>query len=106
MNLAGWGTKITEKVLWHVVKEYAERLGLKNWRHTTLEGHALGCVMIQTANGNKSNFSSVMYLCRRRKNIWDANSDSDAPLWTDEDKGILQSRCCYKELLHFLSGGG
>src|SRR6266478_260759 len=23
-----WGTKITEKVVWHVVKEYAERLGI------------------------------------------------------------------------------
>jgi len=25
---AVWGTKITEKVVWHVVKEYAERLGV------------------------------------------------------------------------------
>jgi site-specific recombinase XerD len=23
-----WGTKITEKVVWHVVKEYAEKLGI------------------------------------------------------------------------------
>jgi integrase len=23
-----WGTKITEKVVWHVVKEYAEKLGV------------------------------------------------------------------------------
>ena len=23
-----WGTKVTEKVVWHVVKEYAERLGI------------------------------------------------------------------------------
>jgi hypothetical protein len=26
-----WGTEITEKVVWHVVKEYAGRLGISKW---------------------------------------------------------------------------
>jgi site-specific recombinase XerD len=71
-----WGTKITEKVVWHVVKEYAESLGFQNSRHTISGDRALGSATIREASWNKSNFCSVMYLCRRPKNIWDASSDS------------------------------
>jgi Site-specific recombinase XerD len=50
-----WGTEITEKVVWHVVKEYAKRLGYLNSRHTTSGDRAQGCVMNQVVNWSKSN---------------------------------------------------
>jgi hypothetical protein len=42
-------------------------------------GRALGSVTIREAGWNKSNFCSVMFLCRRRKNTWAASSDSGMP---------------------------
>jgi site-specific recombinase XerD len=63
-----WGTKITEKVVWHVVKEYAERLGVSKLARTICGGRALGSVMIREASWSKSSFCSVMSPCRRRRN--------------------------------------
>ena len=48
-----WGTKITEKVVWHVVKEYAERLGIwesLNSPRTISGDPVLASVTIQAAN--------------------------------------------------------
>jgi site-specific recombinase XerD len=35
-----WGTKITEKVVWHVVKEYAKRLGVSKLAPHDLRSYA------------------------------------------------------------------
>ena len=35
-----WGDGVTERVVWHVVKDYAKRLGLAKLPHTTFAGHA------------------------------------------------------------------
>jgi site-specific recombinase XerD len=63
-----WGTQITEKVVWHVVKEYAERLGVSKLAPHDLRRSCARSVTIPEANWSKSNFCSVMSPCRRRKN--------------------------------------
>ena len=74
-----WGTKITEKVVWHVVKAYANRLEFSNWRPTISGGLVLVSVTIREANWNRFNSSLVTSRYRPPKNIWVASSDSGTP---------------------------
>src|SRR6266511_42657 len=68
-----WGDGMTEKEVWHVVKEYAAKLGLsKVARHTTFAGPVHACVMQPKANWSRSNSCSATSRCRRRKSISDA----------------------------------
>ena len=59
-----WGTEVTEKVVWHVVKEYARRLGISR---TISEGHAPGSVMIQVVNWSRFNSYLDTSRCRLRR---------------------------------------
>jgi site-specific recombinase XerD len=47
---AVWGTEITEKVIWHVVKEYAKRLGVSKLAPHDLRRSALASVTSREAN--------------------------------------------------------
>jgi len=49
-----WGEGITEKVIWHVVKESRPRPGLPNCRLTIVAARARGCAAPQAASWNRS----------------------------------------------------
>ena len=74
-----WGTEITEKVVWHVVKEYAGRLGVSKLAPHDSGGRALDSVTIQGVNWSRSNSCSNMYRCKPRRSTWAASSTSDKP---------------------------
>jgi hypothetical protein len=57
-----WGTKITEKVVWQVVKEYAQKLGVSKLAPHDLKKSCARFCHHRAANWSKSNFCSVMYL--------------------------------------------
>jgi site-specific recombinase XerC len=63
-----WGTKITEKVVWHVVKEYAERLGVSKIAPHDLRRSCARFCHDSGGELEQIQFLLVMYLCRRRKN--------------------------------------
>jgi len=51
---AVWGTEITEKVIWHIVKEYAKRLGVSKLAPHDLRSPAHASAMIQGGTGADS----------------------------------------------------
>ena len=65
-----WGEGLTEKVVWHVVKEFAAKLGVPSLRRMTYAGPAPVCVMPQAAKWNKSNFCWVTFRCKQRRSIF------------------------------------
>jgi Site-specific recombinase XerD len=73
-----WGTKITEKVVWYVVKEYAEKLGISKLAPHDRRSCARFC-HDSGASWSKSSSCWAMSQCRQRKNTSDASSDSGTP---------------------------
>ena len=74
-----WGSGITEKAVWHVVKKYATSLGVPK-----LAPHDLrrSCARFCHAAGgelSKSRFCSVMCPFKQRNATWAANSASGGP---------------------------
>jgi len=57
-NGKAWGEGLTEKAVWHVVREYAHKAGIEMLDLTIYGGHALGCAMQRVANSNRFNSSS------------------------------------------------
>jgi site-specific recombinase XerD len=74
-----WGTKITEKVVWHVVKEYAGRLGVSKLAPHDLRRSVPGSATIQEASWSRSNSFSAMYPSKLPRNTWDASNGSGTP---------------------------
>src|SRR5258708_3763986 len=71
-----WGTEVTEKVVWHIVKECGANLGSLSSRLTTSEDHAPGSAMVRAVNWSRFNFSWGMSRCRQPKSTWVVNNDS------------------------------
>ena len=44
---AFWGDSITEKAVWHLVKEFANRIGGQNWHLMTFAAHARSCARLR-----------------------------------------------------------
>ena len=70
-----WGKGITEKVVWHVVKESQPSWVCRSLRRMTYAGPAPVCVIPQAAKWNKSNFCWVTFQCKQRRSISAASSD-------------------------------
>ena len=69
-----WGTEMTEKVVWHVVKQYAGKVGILKLAPHDFAVHVLGCVTVLAASWNKFNSFWVTFRCRLLKNILAVNS--------------------------------
>lgn len=54
-----WGESMTEKLVWHVVKEFAARSARANSRRMISVEAALACAERPAANWSRSNFSSA-----------------------------------------------
>jgi integrase len=85
VNRAGrvWGEGMTEKVVWHVVKGFAKKVGIPNLAPHDLRRYAdLGIVgerapgsaTPREVNWSRSNSCWAMFPCRRRTVTWDASS--------------------------------
>jgi hypothetical protein len=55
-NGKAWGEGLTEKSVWHAVREYARKASIERLAPHDLRGHVPGSVMPQVANSNR--FSS------------------------------------------------
>ena len=75
-----WGDGMTEKSVWHIVKEAAEQSALPNSPLTIFAGLALACATLREASWNKFNFCSGMSRFRPPNAIWAASSGFDRPL--------------------------
>ena len=78
-----WGTEVTEKVVWHVVKEYAGRLGISK-----LAPHDLrrSCARFCHDSGGELeqiHSCSATFRSRPPRNILGANNDSAKPSMID-----------------------
>jgi site-specific recombinase XerD len=74
-----WGDSMTERVVWHVVKDYANELPSKNWHRTTCDVLARAFATRLAANWNKFNSCSGMYRFRRRRSTLAASSGFAVP---------------------------
>jgi site-specific recombinase XerD len=59
------GDGVTERVVWHVVKLYARKLGLTQLAPHDLRRSCAKCAMHLAENWTKSNFFSDTFLCRQ-----------------------------------------
>jgi hypothetical protein len=69
-----WGEKLTEKTVWHVVREYAAKAGIERLVPMIYAGPVLGCAMMPEANWSRSSFCSVTSRFRQPSDILAANS--------------------------------
>ena len=72
-----WGEKVTEKLVWHVVKEFAAKIGVGK-----LAPHDLRRSVPQAANWSRSNFSSATSRYRRPSATWAAPNEFHPPSTT------------------------
>lgn len=68
-----WGDGITEKVIWHVVKECAAKAGIAKLSLTIVAAHARGCAIRPAESLNKSSSCSGTSRWRRRSGTWAAS---------------------------------
>jgi hypothetical protein len=66
-----WGEKLTEKAVWHVVREYAAKAGIDKLAPHELRARL--CTRLE-ANWSKSSFGLGTFPLRRPNDIWAANS--------------------------------
>jgi hypothetical protein len=69
-----WGERLTEKAVWHVVREYAAKSNIDKLAPHDLRRFVLGSAMPPEANSNKSNFCSITFRFRQPSDISAANS--------------------------------
>ena len=72
------GDGITEKVIWHLVKDYAPGPGYPSCRRTTAAGRALGFATPPEGSWSRSSSSWGMYRWRPPSGTWAASSGSVA----------------------------
>lgn len=71
-----WGDFMTDRVVWHVVKDYAAKLGLRQLAHMSSAAHVRAFAMSLEANSSRSNFCLDMFPCKPRRNTSAANNES------------------------------
>jgi hypothetical protein len=59
-----WGTEMTEKVVWHVVKQYAGQVGIVNSRRMTCEDRVRASATAPGASWNRFSFCWATSRCR------------------------------------------
>ena len=59
-----WGEAVREKLVWHVVKEFAAKIGVSKLAPPICGGVALASVVPPAANWNRFSFCWVMFRCR------------------------------------------
>jgi hypothetical protein len=77
-----WGTEMTEKVVWHVVKQYAGKVGI-----VKLAPHDLRRSCARLCHSAGGELEQIQFLlatsrCRPLKNISVVNSDCERPSTT------------------------
>jgi hypothetical protein len=84
VNSAGkpWGEGVTEKLVWHVVKEFAKRIATKGSHLTTCVGPALAYVGRPAANWSRFSFFWGMSLSKRQNATSVVSSELLPPLTT------------------------
>ena len=75
-NGKAWGEGMTEKAVWHVVREYAAKLALRSWPRTTFAERARGCAMRPEGSWNRFNFSSGTSRSRPQSDTSAVNNES------------------------------
>jgi hypothetical protein len=74
-----WGDGLTEKAVWHVVREMPIKRASRGSLPTTFGGHARGCVMPRAANWNKFNCCSDTFQSKRQSATLAANNGFEVP---------------------------
>src|SRR6266852_503348 len=74
-----WGEEVTEKLVWHVVKEFAAKSGVSKLAPHDLRRYALGSAALPAANWSRSNSSWGTFRCRRPSAISAARSALPQP---------------------------
>jgi len=80
-----WGERLTEKAVWHVVREYAAKAGIDKLAPTASAGLALGSVTRPEANWSKFSFCSLTLPFRQPTDISTANSGFKVPSTTKSE---------------------
>src|SRR5271157_5410368 len=70
-----WGDGVTERAVWHVVKEYARKLGLAQVAPHDLRVRARSCAMRREENWIRFNSFSATFPCRQLNAISAASSE-------------------------------
>src|SRR6267378_2975755 len=60
-----WGDGMTVKAVWHIVKESAKSIRVRNWRRTIYDGPVLVSATPLEASWIRSNFSWGTFRCKR-----------------------------------------
>jgi integrase len=68
-----WGERITEKVIWHVVKETPAGLVLPNCRRTIAGAPAPACATRPAANWSRFSFCWGTFRWKQRRDTWGAS---------------------------------
>jgi site-specific recombinase XerD len=76
VNKAGriWGDRLTSKVVWRVVGEFAAKAGIDKLAPHDCRRYAPGCVIQPEVNWSRSSCCSATFRSRRRSGIWAASS--------------------------------
>ena len=70
-----WGDNITEKAVWHIVREYAAKAESTSWHRMTFVGRVPGYVMRREENSNRSSFCLGTYQFKLPSATSAANSE-------------------------------
>ena len=68
-NGSAWGDGLTEKAVWHVVREYARKAGIERLAPHDFGGHARGFAMLRAANWNRFSFCSGTFRSKRPNDL-------------------------------------
>ena len=80
-----WGEKLTEKAVWHVVRQHAVKADIHRLAPHDLRRPVRGSAMPPEANWSKSSFCWVTFRFRQQKNISVANSGFKVPSTTKSE---------------------
>ena len=77
-----WGEEMTEKVVWHVVKEFAAKLEYRSLHHMTCAGPVPVCATQLEVSSNRFSSCWVTFRCKQLRNIWASSSACMEPSMT------------------------
>ena len=80
-----WGEKLTEKAVWHVVREYATKAGIDKLAPHDLRRTCARLCHAAGANWSGSSFCSVTFRFRERNDTSVANSGFKVPSTTKSE---------------------
>jgi hypothetical protein len=88
---------MTEKSVWHIVKEATKIIGVVKVSPHDLRRYALGCAMPREVSWSKFNFCSGTSRSRPPNDIWAASSGFDRPsMIVSVSNRILESAVLWK----------